>query len=441
MRASLSQFVLLVALGLCGVPFAAPAAESLDRIVAVVNEQVVLASELDAAISDVKRQLTAQGIALPAADALKKQVLERLILVRLQTQRATHLGLQATDADINKALESIAARNEMTMDGLRQAMHEDGLDYATYREQLRDEILMARLRQREVDNRISISEQDIDLFLEVENRNPSERKDYRLRHILLVLPADPTPDAVSKKREEARSLLAQLRGGADFAQLAITRSNGQQALQGGDLGWIAGDVLPTVFADIVPRLKPGELSPVLESESGFHIVRLEDARGAATDDATAQEVHLRHILIRAGKRSPDQAHALIEELRERLSKGEDFGALAERYSEDPGSKNSGGDLDWQRPANFDPEFRRQALALKDNQTSAAFESSFGWHIVQMLGRRTASNVEGNSLRDRVRASLYQRRSAEEYETWLRRLRDEAYVEIRLPGAAASATAS
>ncbi len=421
---------------LCGLLLGAPlraSAEALDRIVAVVNEELVLESELYTAMREVLRQLRTQGTTVSDLEPLRRQVLERLILARLQTQRAKHAGLEPNEADINQALESIAARNQLRIEQLPGALAQDGIDYAAYREQLRNEILMSRLRQREVDSRVSVSEEDVTLFLESERRNPALAREYRLRHILIAVSPGASKAQVEESRREAERIRRKLEQGANFAELAIAHSDGQQAVEGGDLGWIEGELLPTAFADTVPLLKPGQTSAVLDSGGAFHIVRLEATRDA-TAPAQAQEVRARHILLRPdNKRSAKQTAARIRELHQRLVNGEEFAPLAEQHSDDPGSRKQGGDLGWQAPANFDPDFRSQIEALAVNQISAPFQTGYGWHIAQLLERR-AAGTDADARRQAAYAALRQRRINEEYEVWLRRLRDEAYVEIRLPGA-------
>lgn len=427
--------------GLLAVLLATPlyaAPEPLDRIVAVVNEELVLESELDAALRDVLRQLEGQSAAISEPAALRRQVLERLILTRLQTQRAKRAGLEPTEADVNQALTAIAERNQLTLETLPAALAQDGIDYAAYREQIRNEILTTRLRQKEVDSRVSVSERDVALFLENGQQQPQQQREYHLRHILIAVPGGASAAESKAAREEAAEVLRKLEGGGNFAELAIAHSDGQQAIEGGDLGWIAGDVLPTVFADIVPRLKAGQTSPVLEAGNAFHIVRLEAMR-EASDAARPQEVHARHILLRpSDKRDAQQTEQRAKELHRRLTEGGDFAQLAEQYSEDPGSRKQGGDLGWQSPASFDPDFRAQLEKLAPKQLSAPFQSAYGWHIAEILERRAAAAPDENARREEAYAALRRRRINEEYDVWLRRLRDEAYVEIRTGREAAPA---
>ncbi len=428
--------LLAVLLPLCA--YAAP--EPLDRIVAVVNEELVLESELDAALGDVLRQLQGQGAAISEPAALRRQVLERLILTRLQTQRARRAGLEPSEADLNQALGSIAERNQLSLEQLPAALAQDGIDFAAYREQIRNEILTTRLRQKEVDSRVSVSERDVALFLENGQQQVQQQREYHLRHILIAVPGGASAGQTQEARDEAAEVLRKLERGGNFAELAIKHSDGQQAIEGGDLGWIAGDVLPTAFADIVPRLKAGQTSPVLEGGNALHIVRLEAVREASAA-ARPQEVHARHILLRPNdQRDAQQTGQRAKELHRRLSEGGDFAQLAEQYSEDPGSRKQGGDLGWQSPASFDPDFRTQLEKLELKQLSAPFQTAYGWHIAEVLERRASAAPDENARREDAYAALRRRRINEEYEVWLRRLRDEAYVEIRMGRDAAPAAA-
>ncbi|MGH8529285.1 MAG: peptidylprolyl isomerase [Nevskiales bacterium] len=429
MRVLSSLLPLLVGLSLSAALHAA--AEPLDRIVAVVNEELVLESELDAALGEVVRQMKSQGASVADVAALRRQVLERLILTRLQTDRAKRAGMEPSEADVNQALGGIAERNQLSLDQLPSALAQDGIDYAAYREQIRNEILLSRLRQKEVESRISVSEQDVALMLESEGQQPVQQREYQLRHILIAVPTGASAQQLEQARAEAVGVLRKLEQGANFAELAIASSDGQQAVEGGDLGWIASDVLPTAFAETVPRLKPGQTSPVLEGGNAFHIVRLEAVRDA-NPRPQAQQVRARHILLRPNdKRDAEQTAARIRELHQRLAEGADFSQLAEQHSDDPGSRKQGGDLGWQAPSSFDPDFRAQLEKLEVKQLSAPFQTGYGWHIAQLLERRDAAGGADSERREAAYAALRRRRVNEEYDIWLRRLRDEAYVEIRL----------
>lgn len=402
-------------------------AEVLDRIIAVVNEGVVLQSDLERETQNVLAQLSNRGITPPEPAQLRAQILDRLILTRVQTQRAQEAGIRVDDRELNEVLNGIARQNNMSLTAFAEMIRNEGADFLAVREQIRDEVLVARLKQREVDNRVNVTDQDIELYLAGEPGNDST--EFRLSHILVAIPEGATPEQREAARGKADGLLKQLKDGADFGQLAASSSDGQQALQGGDLDWRTADALPTLFLQAARRLKPGELSPVLEAAGGFHLINLVETRSTG-ERQTINETLSRHILIRPDAlRTEEQAQAQIRELQARLEKGDDFARLATEFSGDPGSKNAGGDLGWQPPGVFAPEFQSALDALEPGQISPPFRTQFGWHIAQVMERRTR-DVTAEARRARARAALTQRKSAEEYDTWLRRLRAEAYVEFR-----------
>lgn len=414
------------------------AAESLDRIIVVINDGVILQSELDAAIADAKQQIKARDIADPPADVLRAQVLERLILTKLQTQRAAEAGVRIDDRELNEVITNIASQNGMTLQQFAESVKKDGNDYLVVREQIREQVLISRLRQKEVDGRVSVTDQDVDLFLATQG--PEENKEYHLSHILIAVPDGAKSEERTKARLKAEDLVRRLRSGADFAQLAIANSNSQQALQGGDLGWRKAADLPSLFAATAAKLGKGDVSDALEAGSGYHIIKLVDERGGA-DRQTVAETHAKHILLTPNAlRDEEQTRALARELYDRLQKGEDFTALAKKYSDDPGSKNSGGDLGWQAPGVFVPEFQVRLDQLKIGDISQPFHTQFGWHIASVIERRTRDTTE-ESRRNRARSAIGQRKSADEYDSWLRKLREEAYVEYRLKSDADANAAS
>jgi peptidyl-prolyl cis-trans isomerase SurA len=410
-------------------PLSARAApEAIDGIVAVVNDGVILDSELDNAIHVTVGQLRDRGITPPAVDALKSQVLERLILNRLQTQRAQQAGIRIEDRDLNEVMVRIAQQNNMTPTEFVQSVKREGLDYGAVREQVRDEMLIQQLRQKEVSPRVVVTEQDVNLYLAKEA--PGGDAEYRLSHILVAVPDGATPEVREKARQKAEDLLKRLRGGADFAQIAISDSDGQQALQGGDLDWRKGSNLPTAFANVAPRLELGQISSVIEAANGYNIIKLTDKREAG-ERKSVEETRARHILLTANKiRDAAATRALALDLYDRLKKGEDFAELARKYSDDPGSKNSGGDLGWQPPGVFAPEFQTHIDALRAGELAAPFTTQFGWHIARVEERRTR-DVTQEMRHNQARNAIAQRKEAEEYDVWLRRLREEAYVEYRM----------
>lgn len=404
------------------------AAEPLDRIIAVVNDGVVLHSEMERSIKITEGQLRDRGIAAPPASALQTQVLERLVIGRLQTQRAAEAGIRVDDRELNEVLNSIAAQNKMTLPQFTEALKKDGLDFASVREQVRDEVLSQRVRQKEVGSRVTVTEQDVDLALA--NAGEEDTAEFRLSHILISVPDGATSEVREKARLKAAGVLKKLREGGDFAQLAIANSDGQQALQGGDLDWRKSNNMPTVFATVAPKLTIGQVSDLIEAGNGFNIIKLTDRRDSG-ERLTVNETHAQHILLSPNAiRDEDATRALAREVHDRVVKGEDFAALAKKYSDDPGSKNAGGDLGWQPPGVFAAEFQTAIDALGKDEISAPFHTQFGWHIARVNDRRVRdATVEAR--RGRVRQAIQQRKENEEYEGWLRRLREEAYVEYRM----------
>lgn len=407
---------------------AAAAPQPLDRIVAVVNDGVVLQSELERSLLVTKGQLRERGITAPPDSALVSQVLERLIVMRLQTQKAADAGIKVDDRELNDVLGNIAANNKMTLPQFVDALKKEGMDYPAIREQVRDEVLSQRVRQKEVGSHISVSDQDVELALA--NTTEADSTEYHLAHILIAVPDGASNDVREKARAKARIVLKQLREGADFAKLAVENSDGQQALQGGDLDWRKGGDLPTLFSSVVPKLLIGQCSDLLEGNNGFNIIKLVDKRDGG-ERTTVTETKAQHILIKTNAlRDEAQAAALIRDLHDRVSKGEDLAVLAKKFSDDPGSKNGGGDLGWQAPGVFAPEFQAVVDGLEPGQLSKPFTTQFGWHIVRVVERRTR-DATAEMRRNRVRQAIGIRKEAEEYEIWIRRLRAEAYVEYRM----------
>jgi peptidyl-prolyl cis-trans isomerase SurA len=398
----------------------ATAASGLDGIIVVLDEEVILASELNETIRQVELQLRSQDRPLPPRDVLRRQVLERLILQRLQLQRAKAAGIQVSEDDLRQALTSIAARNQMSVNEFAEAASREGVDFAQFREQLRADLMINKLRQREVESRVVVSEQDVDFFLQ-SPAGKQQDSEYHISHILVSVREGADDAEKLASRNRAEEVLVKARAGEDFAQLAARYSNDQLALTGGDLGWRDVAALPSLFANLVPSMKPGDIS---------HLIRLNDVRGAGAAQMVS-ETRARHILLTPNAvRSDVAAKAAAENIRRELAEGGDFAALARKHSDDPGSANQGGDLGWQPKGSFAREFEAQINDMQAGDIRGPFRSQFGWHIVELLERRTRDDSAGQ-VRDRARAAIYQRKVGEEYDLWLRRLRDEAYVEYRL----------
>ena len=400
----------------------------LDRIVAVVNDGVVLESELEVATAEVRTRLKSQNVSLPAEAVLRSQVLERLVLEEIQAQRAERAGISASDEQVNQALEDIAKRNGIAFAELPAQLAGQGIVYADYRTQLKREIQRQMLRGRDVMQRISISPRELDQYLEQQKKTATAASEYNVSHILIAVAQDAAPAAVAEASKRAQDIVTRARQGADFAQLAVTYSASQTALEGGALGWRKGPELPTFLADVVAQLKPGEVSDVLQTATGFHIVRLNDKRSTAGSQIVEQ-VHLRHILIKTNELMDDATvRQKLTQMRTRILDGEDFGVLAKTTSEDPGSAVNGGDLGWSQLSAYVGVFSAEANKLKDNEISMPFRSEYGWHIVQMLGRRQFDNTE-TAAREQAYEALRDARLDEATEAWLQQLRDEAYVDI------------
>jgi peptidyl-prolyl cis-trans isomerase SurA len=425
-----------LALGVASTAQAVP--QTIDKIVAVVNDSVVLQSELDRQIKIAEGTMRERGITPPAGDALRSQVLDRLILTRLQTQRAQDAGIHVDDRELNEVIGNIAAQNKMSLTQFADALKKEGIDFLSVREQVRDEMLISRVRQKEVGARVVVTEQDIDLYLA--NAATEDQTEYKLSHILVAVPDGATPQVREAAHAKAEGLLKRLKAGEDFAQLAITNSDGQQALQGGELDWRKGANLPTAFAPVAPKLALNEVSDIIEAANGFNIIKLTGKREAG-ERKTVDETKAQHILLIPNAiRDEDATRALSRDIYERLQKGEDFAALAKKYSDDPGSKNSGGDLGWQPPGVFAPDFQERIDQLKLNEISQPFHTQFGWHIARVVDRRTRDTTV-ESRRAAAKQAIQARKEAEEYESWLRRLKEEAYVEYRLGDDTPSKTAS
>ncbi|HEX6828496.1 MAG TPA: peptidylprolyl isomerase [Burkholderiales bacterium] len=402
---------------------------SIDRIVAVVNDEAITRSELRERAAFLERQLRQQGVALPPQDTFEKQVLERLIIDRAQLQFANETGLRVDDSQVDRALRRIAEDNKFSTQQLREAVEKDGVPFAKFREQIRTEIILSRLREREVENRVVVGDAEIDQYLATQEAQAGKSVEYNVAHILVRVPEQASPEQIQAQRRRAEQALAEIGAGKDFAQVAAVYSDAPDALQGGSLGWRAPARLPTIFAEALDKMRPGEVSPVLRSPAGFHIVKLTDKRGADSAVAITQ-THARHILIKTSELvSETDARNRLVQLKERIDNGASFADLARLQSEDPSAAN-GGDLGWLSPGDTVPEFERAMDALKPEQLSDPVQSPFGWHLIQVLERRT-QDVTKDRQRLVARQAIRARKADEAYQEWLRQLRDRAYVEIRL----------
>ncbi len=422
------QFVQAALLALAALTATAISADSeIDTIVAVVDGDVVMRSELDGQMRRVMSQMRQQGAQVPPRSVFERQVLERLILQKIQMQMAERTGIEVDDDALNAAINKIASENGLNLRQFREILEQDGYAFASFREDIRDEITVTRLRQREVENRVVVTDREIDTQLaNVHQQEGGSATEFHILHILVEVPDGGDEAAVRANAEELRKLILD---GADFQDVARRHSDGQQAKDGGDLGWRRPDQLPTMFGDVVVTMKEGEISDLIESPSGFHIIKLAGERSG--EQHVVEQTHAQHILIKPNELvSASDARTRLEQLRFRITGGESFENLARSHSDDRGSAINGGDLGWVNPGDLVPEFEQVMNTLAPGEVSEPFESPFGLHIVRVLARRTHDDTE-EVRRAQAREVIRKRKVEEEYDSWLRKLRDEAYVEYRL----------
>ncbi|RDE49198.1 MAG: molecular chaperone SurA [Candidatus Accumulibacter meliphilus] len=425
---------LLLSLVLVGVAAAQGAAKQgsqpvpTDRIVAVVNDEVITHHELRSRLDSALGQLQRQGTALPPREVLEKQMLERLVIDKVQLQFAREVGLRVDDAQLDQALQRIAANNHLTLAQFRVALEKDGIAFASFREEIRAEMTIARLREREVDSRIFISESEIDNYLAGE-AGQAGGEEYQMAHILLRAPESASPEQIQQLRAKSDQIVERLRQGENFAQLAAAYSDAPDGLRGGDLGWRSLNRLPTMFAEVAAKLQVGEVSPVMRSSNGFHLVKLLGKRGGGALPAV-QQTRARHILIKVNEVvSEPEARHTVETLHERIKHGENFADLARLFSQD-GSASKGGDLGWIYAGDTVPEFEGAMNKLAPGELSEPVKSPFGYHLIEVTERRV-QDVSSDRQRTAARQVLRERKRDEAYQDWLRQMRDRAYVELRL----------
>lgn len=406
-----------------------PRGELLDRIVAVVNDNVIMQSELETEAATLREMVAARGTPMPPEDVFLQQVLDRMIDTELQLQFAQRAGITVSDDRINQAMTEIARRNNVSLSELPKVMAEQGVNYADFREQVRKEMLASEVQRRIVGDRISVSPREVEEYVAREKKSGGSGE-YLVSHILLAVPGEAPPETIEAARERAVEIRERILGGASFAEMAATYSKGQQALEGGSLGWRKLTALPTLFADIVAGMQKGEVSEPIRSGSGWHLVQLDDTRGGP-ERVVATETHARHILLKPNALR-DQAATmnLAKELAERIRNGEEFAPLARKHSEDPGSAAQGGDLGWQPPGVFVPRFQEILDNLELMEVSEPFESQFGVHVAQVLDRRETDFTE-NVEKNRAYQAIKARKSEEQFPQWLQKQRDEAHIDIRL----------
>ena len=407
-----------------------PVVQEIDHIVAVANDDVITYTELEKRVRLIKQQLQQRQAKLPPDDVLRKQVLEQLIIERLQLQVAQQVGIRVDDETINTVINNIARENKFTLEQFREVLAREGYNFADFRQNIKKDITISQLRKRRVENRVTVTEQEVDNHLISMKNQRGSNDEFHLAHILIAVPEAASPDQIAAAKARAESVLAKLRLGADFAETAIAVSNGQNALEGGDLGWRKAGQLPTLFSETVITMQVGQLSQLIRSPSGFHIVKLMDRRNKAQQH-TVQQTLARHILIRPNEViSNAEAKQRITRLLGRIEDGADFGQLARASSDDTASAVEGGSLGWVNPGVMVPEFEEQMNRLQPGQISRPFESQFGWHIVQVMARRQRDDTK-QFERAQARQQIGRRKSEVAVENWLREIRSEAYVEYRL----------
>ena len=404
-------------------------AELLDRIVAVVEDEVILDSALSREVYSIRQKLQDKKVMIPPDFILRKQVLERLILEKLQLQRAAKMGIHVSDEMLRNAIADIAARNNLSPEQFRSELEGQGMNYADFQESIRKEIIMNQLRAREIGARIKVTDREVAHYLETQGGVGQEKEKYRLGHILISVPEAASSSVIQKAKEKAEKIVADLKSGEDFKQTAIAVSDGGSALNGGDLGWRTIGQIPTLFVDRVVKMKKGDVSEPIRSPSGFHIIKVLDKEG--TDKHIITKTKVRHILIKTNELIDDaEARKRLLALKQRIQDGDDFAALARAHSDDKGSAIKGGDLGWVVPGVLVPAFEAAMNQLAIGDISDPVQTQFGWHIIQVLDRQQ----EDDSIefkKNQVREEIRKRKIEEETELWLRRLRDEAYVEINL----------
>lgn len=400
---------------------------SIDRIAAVVNDGVVLNSDLDEETARIVARLKQQKTELPNMTVLRKQVLERLINQELQMQRANKAGLKVTDEMLNAQMNEIAKQSNIKFSDLPAALEAQGINYAEYRDGLRRDITLEILQQRAVIANIEVTPRELDQFMAKQKRAPDANAQYNLSHVLISIASTATPEQQSAQEARAKEVYEKAKAGQSFAELAVAYSDSSTNVDGGSLGWRSGGQLPSIIADRIPTMKAGDVTEPIRTPSGFHIFKLNEKRGGL-EQTMQQQVHARHILLKTNELEDDSTVKLrLEKIRERILGGEDFAAIASVTSQDTGSTVQGGDLGWAGPGTFVPEFEKTLASLKENEISEPFKTQFGWHIVQLLGRRT-QDVSDDMLRNRAYGELQQSKAEDEIELWLRELRDNAYIE-------------
>lgn len=401
---------------------------SLDRVAVIVDQGVVLESEVQALVDDVKRNAQANDQSLPSDRALRTQAIERLIIKSLQLQMAERMGIQISDPQLEQTINNIAQNQNTNIEEMRRQLSAEGIAYEDYREDIREEIIMGEVRRANVQRRVYITDQERQTLIEIMEQQGAEQEEYRLGHILIGFPSDPSDEEITSARERADKVIALLNSGSDFAKIAIASSGGNEALEGGDMGWLNINAMPTLFAEAIQGKDVDELVGPIRSGAGFHILKVMDTRGI--EKVTVEEVNSRHILVKPSIiLSEDKAKAMLAEFKVKLENDDaDFSELAKEHSEDPGSALRGGNLGWSDPNNYVPAFKNALAQLSAGEYSDPVRSSHGWHLIQLLERRIDDATERRK-EDKAHQLIFNRKFAEETENWIREMRDAAYIEV------------
>jgi len=424
-RILLTRYLIITLMALLFYSTGVYALERLDSIAVVVNEDVITSSELAGKVRYYENQIRLSNGSVSDMESLRKQVLERMIRDRVQLQQAAQLGIQIDDINLNRMIDAMAKKNNISLNELRTTLEQEGIDFSDFRNQTREELIVQELQKRMVADKVNVTSQEVKQFIESNTKQESSANEYHLLHILVATPESASPDDIQLAQGEAQELYSQLKQGADFKQLAIRVSDGSNALNGGDLGTRKANELPELFLEAIENLGQGDISEPIRSASGFHILKV---AGTSNNVEMVTQTHARHILITTSADVSDEdARQSLIELKQRIVQGEEFADLANEYSEDPGSKIKGGDLGWANPGTFVPAFEKTMASLDDGEISDPFKSQFGWHLMQVLERREIDMAQ-TVLEAKAMQAVRARKIDEEIRLWLRRIRDEAYVE-------------
>ncbi len=401
----------------------------MDRIVAIVDQTVITEQELENRITSLSAQLRKQGTELPEENILRKQILERLISDALQLQYAAQTGIKVDDVQLDKTIERIAEQNKMTIRQFHDALNQDGISIRKFRADIRNEIIIARLREREVESRVNVSESEIDNYLTTQSSSNQNQDEYEISHILIRVPEEAATEDVQKAKTKVDEALSAITAGTSFAKVSASFSDAPNALEGGNIGWKSSGQVPALFLDALKTMQKGDVSAPLRSPNGFHILKLNDKRGGSSP-LIIEQTHARHILIKLSEiMSEKDAKQKMDGIKERLDNGENFEVLARQFSED-GTASNGGDLGWVNPGDTVPQFEKAMNSLKQDEISEPVLSPFGWHIIQVLERRK-QDMSKEAARLKARQEIRARKADEAYQDWVRELRDRAFVELRL----------